>query len=225
MGDYFLSVLNAKTLLTTRTYARARAVEGQTLVTRLDATRRTAGALGRALRERGVAFDYLTTARGVAMTRLDEETSLDAFGVVDGSTVHARARVLGGHCQVPCGIFDDPAMVASLREMSATVRKAMTQINEIAAGGLSDPVKLNQSMRWVMTKEEHCSKIITTVAEYCLCQRVKTEVFANDAEYVQALKAHHEVMQHAMKCKQNTDTDFCVHLDHALDDMCAMYIK
>ena len=131
-----------------------------------------------------------------------DEACLGALGMVDGWTVKAGGGGWGGHCEVRCGIGDDRARVASLRGMGATIRKAMTQINEIAAGGLSDPVKLNQSMRWVMTKEEHCSKIITTVAEYCLCQRVKTEVFANDAEYVQALKAHHAVMQNAMKCKQ-----------------------
>ena len=46
-----------------------------------------------------------------------------------------------------------------------------------------------------MTKEDHCSKIITRVADYCLCQRVKPAIFKSDEEYVQALKAHHAVMQ------------------------------
>ena len=160
-------------------------------------------------------FDYLTTSRGA---RLEGDTTLE-----DECTVHARMRVRGGHCQVPCGIFDDPAMVAQLREMSATIRKAMTQINELASG-LSDPVKLNQSMRWVMTKEEHCSKIITMIGEYCLCQRVKAAEMSPE-DYVDALKIHHLVMQNAMKCKQNVDTDFCCHLDHSLDDLAKMYTK
>ncbi|KAL3807511.1 hypothetical protein ACHAXA_008269 [Cyclostephanos tholiformis] len=64
----------------------------------------------------------------------------------------------------------------------------------------SSAQSLNQMIRWVMTKEEHCSKIITLISEYCLCQRVKKEVFANDKDYVEALKAHHAVMQAAMKC-------------------------
>ena len=135
--------------------------------------------------------------------------------------MHARVRVRGGHCQVPCGIFDDPGMVAQLREASATIRKAMTQINELASG-LSDPVKLNQSMRWVMTKEEHCSKIITMIGEYCLCQRIKAAEMSPE-DYVDSLKIHHLVMQNAMKCKQNVDTDFCCHLDHSLDDLSKMY--
>ena len=193
-------------------FVAVRAVNGRTVVVG-DA--RTAGECARALAARGERFDYLTTARGRV---------LDASDVVcDHETVHARVRVLGGHCQVPCGIFDDPAMIAQLKEMSATIRKAMTQINELASG-LSDPLKLNQSMRWVMTKEEHCSKIIALIGEYCLCQRVKAaELSAED--YVNALKIHHLVMQCAMKCKQNVDTDFCCHLDHAIDDLAPMYTK
>ena len=51
------------------------------------------------------------------------------------------------------------------------------------------------------------------------------EVFVSTSNmYVQALKAHHAVMQWAMKCKQNIDTDFCCHMDHALDDMSKMYL-
>jgi Nickel-containing superoxide dismutase len=57
-----------------------------------------------------------------------------------------------------------------------------------------------------------------------LCQRVKKEVFKSDADYVEALKAHHAVMQCAMKCKQNMDTASCDALDHAIDDMAKMYL-
>ena len=174
----------------------------------------------------------ISSARFAARSSLgDSGSSASARSVAASSTsssradvpAFARVRVRGGHCQVPCGIFDDPAMVASLREMSATIRKAMTQINELA-GGLSDPVKLNQSMRWVMTKEEHCGKIIALIGEYCLCQRVKAAEMSPE-DYVDALKIHHLVMQNAMKCKQNVDTDFCCHLDHSLDDLAKMYTK
>ena len=72
------------------------------------------------------------------------------------SLVYARAatsqvpslapRVLAGavrnHCQVPCGIFDDPARVDALKEDAATVRKAMVQINELGTGS---SLALNQA--------------------------------------------------------------------------------
>ena len=37
-----------------------------------------------------------------------------------------------GHCQVPCGIFDDPKLVSEIEEGCATIRKAMVQINELS---------------------------------------------------------------------------------------------
>merc|ERR1719443_586279 len=89
------------------------------------------------------------------------------------------AGAFRGHCQVPCGIFDDPARVEALKEDAATVRKAMVQINEL---GTASPLALNQSVRWIMTKEDHAKAIISTVGEYMLAQRVKKELFADEAE-------------------------------------------
>jgi len=128
-----------------------------------------------------------------------------------------------GHCQVPCGIFDDPARVEALKEDASTVRKAMVQINELSAQGT--PLSLNQATRWVMTKEDHAKSIITTVSEYMLAQRVKKELFADEAEYMQALVAHHVLMQAAVKTKQVVDVAACDALEHAIADVGAMYTK
>merc|ERR1712095_184970 len=78
----------------------------------------------------------------------------------------------GGHCQVPCGIFDDPAIVEEIKQACATIRKAMKSVNELHAEE-SNAGRFNQMTRWIMTKEEHASKIISLISEYCLCQRVK----------------------------------------------------
>ena len=75
------------------------------------------------------------------------------------------------HCQVPCGIFDDPVRVTQLKEDAATVRKAMVQINDLSGAGTA--LALNQATRWIITKEDHAKSIISTVSEYMLCQRVK----------------------------------------------------
>ena len=88
----------------------------------------------------------------------------------------------------------------------------------------------NQATRWVNTKEEHCSKIISLVGEYCLCQRVKPIgadkcPFTSEEEYMAALKAHHGVMAAAMKCKQSTDAVPSGNLATAIDLMAQMYIK
>ena len=127
------------------------------------------------------------------------------------------------HCQVPCGIFDDPARVDGLKEDAATIRKAMVQIGEL--NGAGDALSFNQATRWVMTKEDHASAIIDKVATYMLAQRVKPELFEKEGEYKEALVAHHKVMQAGMKTKQVVDTAACDALDAAIANLAPMYTK
>ena len=129
---------------------------------------------------------------------------------------------------MPCGIFDDPLIVAEIRQACATIRKAMAQINELSAS-TGDAQAFNQMTRWVNTKEEHCSKIMSTVADYCLAQRCKifgTEgsPFETEKDYIDALKAHHAVQVAAMKAKQTVDASQCDALEHAVEDMSKMYL-
>ena len=91
--------------------------------------------------------------------------------------------------------------------------------------GESTPVAFNQATRWVNTKEQHAASIITTASEYMLAQRVKKELFENEADYLQALAAHHALMQAAVKTKQVIDEAACDALDHAIADVGAMYTK
>merc|ERR1719240_847818 len=98
----------------------------------------------------------------------------------------------------------------------------MVQINELS--GNLNALNMNQTIRWINVKEEHCGKIITLISEYCLCQRVKPlsdpkTPFKAEDEFIEALKAHHAVMTAAMKCKQNVDTAIVDALDAAIADV------
>eukprot|EP00621_Florenciella_sp_RCC1693_P005309 CAMPEP_0182546462 /NCGR_PEP_ID=MMETSP1323-20130603/36065_1 /TAXON_ID=236787 /ORGANISM="Florenciella parvula, Strain RCC1693" /LENGTH=159 /DNA_ID=CAMNT_0024757691 /DNA_START=17 /DNA_END=496 /DNA_ORIENTATION=- len=127
------------------------------------------------------------------------------------------------HCQVPCGIFDDPSRVSMLQEDVATIKKAMAKITELSSD--SSVLSLNQSVRWVNTKEEHACKIIDLVANYMLSQRVKKELFASEHDYHDALEFHHKVMQLAMKSKQTVDPAAAEALESAIEDLSKMYTK
>lgn len=124
-----------------------------------------------------------------------------------------------GHCQVPCGIYDDAARVARLQEDATTIAKAVTEISSLAAK--SDALSVNQATRWVMTKETHASQIIEVMAEYFLAQRVKPG--EDMAKYHHALADHHAVILAAMKTKQTVDPKAVATLRAAIDKLAEYY--
>lgn len=118
--------------------------------------------------------------------------------------------VASAHCQIPCGIYDDHARVEKMLEDVATVRKAVTLINDLAAK--TDAQSRQQFVRWVTNKESHAQAIIGTIADYFLTQRVK----ANQEDYVQRLKDHHAVIVAAMQAKQHAEMKYVDALEKAV---------
>ncbi len=60
-------------------------------------------------------------------------------------------KVTQAHCQVPCGIYDDAARIAGLREDATTIAKAINNIKKLS--GSHDAEGFNQLVRWINTKE------------------------------------------------------------------------
>ena len=116
---------------------------------------------------------------------------------------------LYGHCQVPCGIYDDAVRIVHIEEDIATIRKAMGMINGLA--GKSDAQSMNQMIRWVNTKDEHASRIQETVSSYFLAQRIKPKEKGESGRqnYVNQTLLLQQLIVAAMKCKQNVDNSKC----------------
>jgi len=127
------------------------------------------------------------------------------------------ASAVQSHCQIPCGIYDDSARVVSMLEDVATIRKAVAQIADLA--GKTDPQSQNQIVRWVMNKEQHAQRIITTISDYFLTQRVK----AKQEDYTERLRKHHAVIVAAMRAKQNANAEMVADLESAVEALAPYY--
>lgn len=123
----------------------------------------------------------------------------------------------GAHCQVPCGIFDDHARVHAMLEDTVTVGRAIEKMAELE--GKTDVQSQNQMTRWVMNKELHAQKIIETISDYFLTQRVKPDM----EDYEERLVKHHAVMIAAMKAKQGSDAKVTEALREAIQGIAPYY--
>ena len=108
------------------------------------------------------------------------------------------------HCQVPCGIYNDAARIIQIQEDFSTIQKAMTKIKELSQQ--QDATSMNQLTRWIITKEDHASKIQKVVSEYFLTQRIKAKTEGSGFDtYVKQTTTLHQILVSAMKCKQTVE--------------------
>ena len=121
-------------------------------------------------------------------------------------------RVARSHCEIPCGIYGDMTRIVLLNEHIKTVEKSMKQITALSK---ESPMNVNQVVRWVNNKEEHCKEIQHIVTQYFMTQRVKPAAdgdAAGEKKYLKQLTTLHAMLQSAMKSKQTTDTTHTANL-------------
>ena len=115
------------------------------------------------------------------------------------------APLVYSHCQIPCGIYDDPARLAAIAENITTIEKAVKSIEELSQQAKPN---MNQIVRWVNVKDEHAEDIAHIVSYYFMTQRIKP-VDKGDAagyeKYIKQLTLLHEMLVYSMKAKQTTD--------------------
>ena len=124
---------------------------------------------------------------------------------------------LSGHCQIPCGIYDDASRLKQMLEDCATVKKSSTNI--IILSNKSDAQSSQQLIRWVQNKEQHAENIISTTCDYFLTQRLKP----GQEDYGVRLSDHHKVILLAMKAKQNCNAQVALDLRNAIEALIPYY--
>jgi nickel superoxide dismutase len=125
------------------------------------------------------------------------------FGVIASAVLFGSLAY--SHCQIPCGIYDDPARLDEIAEHITTIEKSMNEIVELS----KEPTKnANQLIRWVINKEEHADEISHIVTYYFMAQRIKLPAEGDmkaQSDYVKKLTLLHEMLVYSMKAKQTTD--------------------
>lgn len=148
---------------------------------------------------------------------MSNKKSLHPFTILLGFVGFIASLSANAHCQIPCGIYDDHARVKSMLEDVATIEKSIQSIAELAKK--SDAQSTNQSVRWVINKEQHAQNIINSISDYFLTQRVKPD----QKDYKDRLVKHHAVIIAAMQVKQNADASYAKNLNAAVKALLAYY--
>ena len=129
----------------------------------------------------------------------------------------ALASIVYSHCQIPCGIYDDPARFDMVSEHITTIEKSMKLLTEL---NKQDKPNMNQMVRWIQNKEEHADQLSYIVTYYFMVQRIKpVEKAENEAyqKYIKKLTLLHEMLVYSMKAKQTTDLSNTEKLKSLLD--------
>ncbi|HUS72557.1 MAG TPA: superoxide dismutase [Ni] [Sedimentisphaerales bacterium] len=139
--------------------------------------------------------------------------------------VIVTASMVYSHCQIPCGIYNDPARFDMIAEHTTTIEKSMKQITNLSKQNNPD---MNQIVRWVQNKEEHADELSHIVTYYFMAQRIKpvgdTKSKAYE-EYIRKLTLLHEMLVYSMKAKQTTDLSNVENLKTLLAEFRTAYFQ
>jgi nickel superoxide dismutase len=134
------------------------------------------------------------------------------------AVVIALGSMAYSHCQVPCGIYNDPMRFDMLAEHITTIEKSMKLITELSG---QDKPNMNQIVRWVQNKDVHADEMSHIITYYFMAQRIKLPEKDNvkaHNDYVKKLTLLHEMLVYTMKAKQTTDLENVARLRSLLHD-------
>jgi nickel superoxide dismutase len=144
--------------------------------------------------------------------------------VAGGLLLVGASSVVRSHCEIPCGIYNDPMRLDMMAEEITTIEKSMQEIGRLSAAGDKN---YNQLVRWVVNKEHHADALCDVVTQYFLKQRIKPAAQTDTkayGDYIHKLTLLHAMMITSMKCKQTTDLDNVVQLRVQLAEFRTTYL-
>jgi len=149
-----------------------------------------------------------------------------AVGIMTAVSILAGGVVMKAysHCQIPCGIYDDPARLKMMGEHITTIEKSISQITELS-GADRTPANTNQLVRWINNKDQHADELAEIITYYFMAQRVKpTESGSQNYDrYLRQLTLLHEMLVASMQCKQTVDPANTTKLRTLLEDFTQAY--
>jgi nickel superoxide dismutase len=136
--------------------------------------------------------------------------------------IFVSVSLAAAHCEIPCGIYDDPARIQLIREHITTIERSMDQIDALhkhLKKGSSQ--HYSQFVRWVNNKEDHADKLQHIVSQYFMTQRISPD----DENYPEKISVLHQMLIEAMKCKQTVDAVHVKNLRDLADRFEKLYLK
>ena len=115
--------------------------------------------------------------------------------------------LINGHCQIPCGIYDDATRFKLMREHVETIEKSMNTVMDLQK---EEDINYNQLVRWINNKDEHADKFNDIVTYYFMTQRIKPVDKSNTKaykKYQKEVELLHKMLVYSMKAKQTTDLE------------------
>lgn len=125
------------------------------------------------------------------------------------------------HCEIPCGIYGDSVRVMLIKEHISTIKKSINMMNDLSKDVESN---YNQLVRWVVNKEDHCSKIQNIATQYFMFQRIKlSDDSSKKKKNNKMLGLLHKLCVYAMKAKQTTDLKYIGLMNETVDEFSTIY--
>lgn len=118
------------------------------------------------------------------------------------SIVLAVATLFSGnlvaHCQMPCGIYHDDMAFDQIDQYIETMYKGISVIND---SKFTTPHERNETIRWVVLKDNSSTEAAEFITTYFLQQKIKP----GEPDTPTRLTSAHKLLFLLVAIKQNTD--------------------